>query len=97
MGQSFDLILTVGAIIIGILLLTGNGSFLLKGGMADNSRKQYDQKKMERASGIAMLLLGAATGIDMLTTGLVAEIIYLIAVILIFGGLVYYYTKKCKK
>ena len=31
MDRTFDLILTFGAVLIGILLLTGNGGFFMKG------------------------------------------------------------------
>ena len=35
MGQSFDILLTAAALIVGILLLTGHGDFFLKGGNAE--------------------------------------------------------------
>lgn len=97
MGTTFDYILTFGALIAGILLLTGNGSFLMKGGNENNRKKMYDEKKMEKATGVAMLLVGIVTGIEMFTDSLAAEIGYIAAVFLIFGVLVYYLKTKCKK
>lgn len=97
MGTTLDYILTFGAIILGILLLTGHGSFLMKGGDEYKRKKLYDENKMEKATGVAMLLVGAATGLDSFTTGVAAKIGYIVVVALIFAALIYYLKVKCKK
>ena len=45
MGKSFDFLLTAAALIAGILLLTGHGDFLLKGGNAELRKAKYDEAK----------------------------------------------------
>lgn len=66
-----DLILTVAALVIGVMLLTGHGSVFMKGGNAEIRRKLYDEKKMEKGCGAALILIGILTGFDMFTTGMV--------------------------
>lgn len=97
MNSTFDFILAVGSIVVGVLLLTGNGSIFMGGGNAKKRSTMYDEKKMEKASGIALLLVGIATGIDSYTTGVVAKIVYTVVLIVIFAVLLIYYQKKCKK
>ena len=46
MGKSFDFLLTAAALIAGILLLTGHGDFLLKGGNSELRKAKYDEAKM---------------------------------------------------
>ncbi|MDO4276404.1 MAG: DUF3784 domain-containing protein [Eubacteriales bacterium] len=97
MGRTLDFILTFGAVVVGIMLLTGNGGIFMKGGNADLRKKLYDEKKMEKSSGIALILIGIATGIDSYTEGVVAKIIYIAVLLIIFIGLIYYLKVKCKK
>ena len=47
MDKSFGLILAVIALVAGIMLLTGHGDILLKGGNAKLRKEKYDEKKME--------------------------------------------------
>lgn len=54
MGQSFDILLTAAALIVGILLLTGHGDFFLKGGNAELRKAKYDEEKMAKGSGVAL-------------------------------------------
>lgn len=96
-STTFDLILTVGSIIIGIMLLAGKGSIFMGGGNAQKRHSEYDEKKMEKASGIALILVGIVTGIDTVTTGAAAKIGYTVALVVIFAGLIIYYRTKCKK
>ena len=77
MDKSFGLILAVIALVAGIMLLTGHGDILLKGGNTKLRKEKYDEKKMTWGSGVALLLIGVATLIDSYTTSLVAEIIYM--------------------
>lgn len=97
MNSKFDFILAAAAVIIGILLLTGNGSIFMGGGNAKKRSTMYDEKKMEKASGIALILVGIATGIDSYTTGVAAKIAYTLVLVVIFAVLLIYYQKKCKK
>lgn len=97
MSRSFDIILTVVALVAGFLILIGKGDFLMKGGNDELRKKMYDEKKMEKASGIALILIGAATGIDMFTEGFAAKMGYIVVLLVILVGLFYYVRKKCRK
>lgn len=97
MDKSFGLILAVIALVAGIMLLTGHGDILLKGGNTKLRKEKYDEKKMTWGSGVALLLIGVATLIDSYTTSLAAEIIYIIVLIAILGWLAYYLKTKCAK
>ena len=43
--DSFDMILTVAALVMGVMLLAGRGDILLKGGNADARKKIFDGEK----------------------------------------------------
>ena len=58
---SLDLILTAAALIVGVMLLTGHGEIFMKGGNADVRKKLYDEKKMEKGCGVALILIGILT------------------------------------
>ena len=75
MDKSFGLILAVIALIAGVMLLTGHGDILLKGGNAKLRKEKYDEKKMTWGSGVALLLIGVATLIDSYTTSLAAGLL----------------------
>ena len=87
---SLDLILTAAALIVGVMLLTGHGEIFMKGGNADVRKKLYDEKKMEKGCGVALILIGIISGIDMFTTSLAAKIGYIVVLLVIVAGLVYY-------
>lgn len=91
------MIFTFGAIIIGLLMLTGHSGILMKGGNDKAREAQYDVRKMEKATGIALLIIGGISGIDAFTTGIAAKTAYLVAVVVIFVGLFFYIKNKCKK
>ena len=97
MDQTFGIIISAISLIGGVLLLTGNGGFLMGGGNAEERKKIYNLDKVERASGIAFLVVGIASVIDLFTTGLLASIIYLVVVIGSFTALFVYMRKKCMK
>ena len=82
MDKSFGLILAVIALIAGVMLLTGHGDILLKGGNAKLRKEKYDEKKMTWGSGVALLLIG------------VANIVVLLAIL---AWLVFYLKTKCVK
>ena len=94
--NSLDIIITVGALIIGVMLLTGHGDAFMKGGNDIFRKKTYDDAKTSRAYGIAMLAAGIATGIDSFTETLIAKIIYVVFIIVIFAATFVYVRKKCK-
>ena len=95
--DSFDLILTVAALVMGVMLLTGHGDVLMKGGNAAERKKLYDEKKIQLVSGVTLLIFGVLTGLDMLIKSYVYDIIYLVLVIIIFIVMVVLIRKKCKK
>lgn len=97
MGTSLDYILTFAALIVGAMLLMGKGEIFLKGGNSELRKKLYDEKKMEKGSGVALILIGIASGIDIFTTTIAAKIAYIVVLLIIFIGLVYYLKVKCKK
>lgn len=97
MGSSMDYILAVGAVIIGILCLTGHGDMFMSGGNTEKRNRLYDTKKMEKGCGIAMILVGIATAVDAQTTASQAKIAYLVALAVIFGALIFYVQTKCKR
>ena len=92
--DSLDLILTVAAFIVGIMLLT---DIFMKGGNADVRKKLYDEKKMAKGCGIALILIGVISAVDMFTTGLVFKIAYIVVLLIIIIGLLYFLRVKCKK
>ena len=95
--DSLDLILTVAAFVIGIMLLTGHGEIFMKGGNADVRKKLYDEKKMEKGCGIALILIGIVSAVDMFTTGMAFKIAYIVVLLIIIIGLLYFLRVKCKK
>ena len=97
MDKSFGLILAVIALIAGVMLLTGHGDILLKGGNAKLRKEKYDEKKMTWGSGVALLLIGIATLIDSYTTSRAAEVAYIVVLLAILAWLVFYLKTKCAK
>ena len=98
---SLDIFLTVAALVVGVMLLTGHGDVFMKGGNASERKKIYDEKKVQKATGIAMILMGIVTGLDMVLDDKInvmfSKIGYLVLIIVIFVVLVVYIRKKCKK
>ena len=62
--DSFDMILTIAALVMGVMLLTGHGDVLMKGGNAAERKKLYDDKKVQLVSGVTLLIFGILTGLD---------------------------------
>lgn len=96
MDRSLDVILTVAAFVVGIMLLTGHGEIFMRGNK-DQRKGIYDEKKFEKASGIAFVLIGIATAIDMWTTSIAAKIAYVVILVVIVVGLIYYMKTRCRK
>lgn len=95
--DSFDMILTVAALVMGVMLLAGRGDILLKGGNADARKKIYDEKKLQKVYGVTLILLGVLTALDMVIKSYVYDIVYLVVVIVIFAISVVIVRKKCRK
>ncbi len=95
--DSFDMILTVAALVMGVMLLAGRGDILLKGGNADARKKIYDEKKLQKVYGVTLILLGILTALDMVIKSYVYDIVYLVVVIVIFVISVVIARKKCRK
>ena len=60
--QTFSYVLAIAALVIGVMLLTGHGSVFMKGGNTQARAQKYDEKKMEKFSGICLILIGIAPG-----------------------------------
>lgn len=97
MSRSFDFILGGASLIIGILLMTGYGDFFMKGGNTQLRKAKYDEKKMAKGSGLALILIGIITFIDSYTTTVAAKIGYIVAIVVILAGLMWYLNNKCAK
>lgn len=97
MGRSFDFLLAAIALIAGIMLLTGHGDIFLKGGDAQLRKAKYDEEKLSKGSGVALLAIGVLTGIDSYTESLAAKIIYVVLLVLIIIGLGLYVKFKCAR
>ena len=97
MDETFSYILAIAAIVIGIMLLTGHGSVFMKGGNTQARAKKYDEKKMEKVSGICMLLIGIATGIDAFTTSVTAKIVYVVVLFVILAVFLFLLKTKCRR
>ena len=95
--DSLNIILTIAAFIVGIMLLTGHGDIFLKGGNSDISKKLYDEEKMAKASGVALILIGVVSAIDLFTTALAFKIAYIVALLIIIVGPVCHFITKQKK
>lgn len=97
MDQSLSYILTIAALVVGVMLLTGHGSFFMKGGNTQARAQKYDEKKMEKVSGICLILIGIATGIDAFTTTVTAKIVYVVVLFVILAVFLFLLRTKCIK
>lgn len=95
--DSFDMILTVIALAAGVMLLTGHGDILMKGGNAAERKKIYDEKKVQKVTGAAMIFFGILTGLDMVIKSYVYDILYLVLAVIVFIIMVVIIRKKCRK
>ena len=101
--QSFSFILTIAALVVGFMLFTGHGSFFMKGGNTQLlpfrklRKEKYDEKKMEKVSGICLILIGVATGVDAFTTSVSAKIAYVVILFVILAVFLFVLRTKCIK
>ena len=89
--------LAIAALVIGIMILTGHGSVFMKGGNTQARAQKYDEKKMEKVSGIGLILIGIATGIDAFTTSVTAKIVYVVVLFVILAVYLFVLRTKCLK
>ena len=94
--QSFSFILTIAALVVGVMLFTGHGSFFMKGGNTQARAQKYDEK-MEKVSGICLILIGVATGVDAFTTSVAAKIAYVVILFVILAVFLFVLRTKCIK
>lgn len=97
MGTSFDLILTVAALGIGIMMLLGKGDFFLNDKNSVERNKIYNMDKVQRGFGVTLLIVGIATGVSMLFKTTISYVIYVVVVALAFVGGIVYMKKFCRK
>ncbi len=97
LGTEFDWFIGLICVFCGILILTGHGDFIMKGGNAQARREHYDEKKMVVPTGIAFLLIGGLTILNIYMTTTWAHVVYLILMVAVFAGLIVYYQMKCRK
>ena len=97
MGSSLDLLLAGLCFIVGFLCLVGKGDLFLNKRTMDEWKKTFHIRKVELGYGIAFLLLGIATVINLQFNSTTSSIIYLISIIVIFGASVLYMYFGCKK
>ena len=95
--ETFDLIITIGCLIVGFMMLTGRGDVLLNDKDAAQRNKLYDMKKAQKGYGVAFLVIGAASAVSMRVKTQMGFEIYLVVVIVSLAASVVYMKKCCKK
>ena len=95
--ETFDLIITIGCLIVGFMMLTGRGDVLLNDKDAAQRNKLYDMKKAQKGYGVAFIVIGAASAVSMRVTTQMGFVIYLVVVIVSLAASVVYMKKCCKK
>lgn len=97
MGTGIDLILTIAALVIGILMILGKGDFFLNDKNAKNRNQIYDMDKVQRGFGVVLIIVGIATGVSAIFSSSMSYMIYTIVVLLAFAGGIIYMRKYCKR
>lgn len=96
--NAFDWIFGIILLGAGLLLITGNGDFIMGGAKGAAERKNmYDEAKMQKAFGIGFILMGAFNIVTIFVKSFAVSVIYLAAVVVIVVGEIWYVNKKCKK
>lgn len=94
---AFDIIIGVASIVVGILLLAGKGDFLMSGKNADQRKNDFDEAKVKKDFGVVFLLVGIGTFVNRQFDTQLSNMIYLVFLLLAFGGGIFYMQKFCKK
>ena len=95
--ETFDLIITIGCLIVGFMMLTGRGDVLLNDKDAAQRNKLYDMKKAQKGYGVAFIVIGPASAVSMRVKTQMGFVIYLVVVIVSLAASVVYMKKCCKK
>ena len=95
--ETFDLIITIGCLIVGFMMLTGRGDVFLNDKDAAQRNKLYDMKKAQKGYGVAFIVIGAASAVRMRVKTQMGFVIYLVVVIVSLAASVVYMKKCCKK
>ena len=96
--QTFSYVLAIAALVIGVMLLTGHGSVFMKGGNTQARAQKYDEKKKwKKFSGICLILIGIATGVDAFTESMAAKIAYVVILFVILAVFLFLLRTKCLK
>ena len=95
--ETFDLIITIGCLIVGFMMLTGRGDVLLNDKDAAQRNKLYDMKKAQKGYGVAFIVIGSASAVSMRVKTQIGFVIYLVVVIVSLAASVVYMKKCCKK
>lgn len=88
--------MTAASLVVGVLVLTGNGSVFLKTGRGPQRTPVYEPKRFERATGIMLLIFGLLTGIDCFTAGSPWKIAYVVSLVLTFAIYVVVLRRWCR-
>lgn len=96
MGSYIDTILTMAALIIGVMMLLGKGDYFLNDKNATARNKKYNVQKAQRAFGIALLVVGIATPVSAKVESF-AGVPYTTVVVIAFGLSFVYMKLFCKK
>ncbi len=97
MGTAFDSILTVAALVIGVMLFLGRGDFFMNDKNSAERDKLYDNKKVQKGFGVVLIIVGIATAVSGFFDSTAAYLIYVAVVVAAFTGGVVYMKKYCKK
>ena len=95
--ETFDLIITIGCLIVGFMMLTGRGDVLLNDKDAAQRNKLYDMKKAQKGYGVAFIVIGAASAVSMRVKTQMGFGIYLVVVIVSLAASVVFMKKCCNK
>ncbi len=94
---AWDLILTVGCLICGILLLMGKGDFLVNDKNSSQRNKEYDMDKAKKGFGVMLLLVAGVTVLNSYLNNFICSIIYIFVIVGLFAGSFAYMKVACKK
>lgn len=95
--ETFNLIVTIGCLIVGVMMLMGKGDVLLNDKDAAERNKLYDMKKAQKGYGVAFLVIGIASAISTRVKTQIGFVIYLVIVVVSLAASVVYMKKCCKR
>lgn len=94
----FDWILAIVLLVVGVILVTGHGDSIMGGGQgAEERRRMYDEKRMQKAFGVGFILMAIANVITIFIHSFVISVAYMVFIIVIIVAEIIYVKKYCKK